>query len=373
MLHRGTAAQSAVWLTVLGVHVEVFLLAAGFALVLLLVPDTAGLEPLEWLFGEQAAESDWMQPALVGLQHLCALLVAPFYVATGFCLYLNRRTQLEGWDIELGFRRMAAEARDASPSHRSAAGRAAGLAGTLVSAAAAAATATLLAAEPAAADELDRDSARASIEEILAGPAFHEPQTIRIPRLILDWRPLSEDSEYEGPRWEWLALLASSTEVILIAVGLALVAFLILSIARERRRMAALRDGGPPSQARPERLVGLRVARDSLPKDVIGEASALWRAGRARDALALLYRASLSRLMTGHAVEFLPSFTEGDCLRAALPRLPEECGRFFAVLSRSWQRCAYGARIPSDADFEGLCAGWTRHFERHRGGDSDGG
>lgn len=42
------------------------------------------------------------------LMYLFAVsLVGPFYVAGGFALYLNRRTQLEGWDIELAFRRLA--------------------------------------------------------------------------------------------------------------------------------------------------------------------------------------------------------------------------------------------------------------------------
>lgn len=34
-------------------------------------------------------------------------LLEPFYIASGFALYLNRRTHLEGWDIELQFRRLA--------------------------------------------------------------------------------------------------------------------------------------------------------------------------------------------------------------------------------------------------------------------------
>jgi hypothetical protein len=31
--------------------------------------------------------------------------VEPFYVASGFALYLNRRAELEAWDIEQEFRR----------------------------------------------------------------------------------------------------------------------------------------------------------------------------------------------------------------------------------------------------------------------------
>ena len=47
------------------------------------------------------------------LEHLSNLLYAlvlvvwePIYVACGFSLYLNRRTHLEAWDIELAFRRL---------------------------------------------------------------------------------------------------------------------------------------------------------------------------------------------------------------------------------------------------------------------------
>ena len=36
---------------------------------------------------------------------LVVLVVEPFYVAAGFAMYLNRRVELEGWDIEQEFRR----------------------------------------------------------------------------------------------------------------------------------------------------------------------------------------------------------------------------------------------------------------------------
>jgi hypothetical protein len=36
---------------------------------------------------------------------MAVLFVEPFYVAAGFALYLNRRAELEAWDIEQEFRR----------------------------------------------------------------------------------------------------------------------------------------------------------------------------------------------------------------------------------------------------------------------------
>jgi hypothetical protein len=36
---------------------------------------------------------------------LVVLFLEPFYVAAGFAMYLNRRAQLEAWDIEQELRR----------------------------------------------------------------------------------------------------------------------------------------------------------------------------------------------------------------------------------------------------------------------------
>ena len=42
------------------------------------------------------------------IRSLAMSLIAPFYVAGGFALYLNRRSELEGWDIEICLRRLLA-------------------------------------------------------------------------------------------------------------------------------------------------------------------------------------------------------------------------------------------------------------------------
>jgi hypothetical protein len=36
---------------------------------------------------------------------LVVLFLEPFYVAAGFAMYLNRRAQLEAWDVEQELRR----------------------------------------------------------------------------------------------------------------------------------------------------------------------------------------------------------------------------------------------------------------------------
>ncbi len=104
LLRRG-GSQRAVWLTMACIHIEVFLMFAGIALFFMVLPEGAGPAFDEYVFA-------WLEsPAgevLVDLSYLIALsLVEPLYVASGFALYLNRRTALEGWDIELAFRQIA--------------------------------------------------------------------------------------------------------------------------------------------------------------------------------------------------------------------------------------------------------------------------
>jgi hypothetical protein len=49
-------------------------------------------------------------PLILGIANTAAYALAvfflePFYVAAGFAMYLNRRAELEAWDIEQEFRR----------------------------------------------------------------------------------------------------------------------------------------------------------------------------------------------------------------------------------------------------------------------------
>ena len=49
----------------------------------------------------------WAIWTIAAFNIISITIVEPFFVASGFALYLNRRTHLEGWDIELTFRQMA--------------------------------------------------------------------------------------------------------------------------------------------------------------------------------------------------------------------------------------------------------------------------
>ena len=62
-------------------------------------------------------------------------------------------------------------------------------------------------------------------------------------------------------------------------------------------------------------VMGMEVSPETLPADVPAAAWALWQQGRHQEALGLLYRGAISRVIELGRVEIQESDTEGDCLR----------------------------------------------------------
>jgi hypothetical protein len=103
-----------------------------------------------------------------------------------------------------------------------------------------------------------------------------------------------------------------------------------------------------------------------LPDDVPTAVSALWREGRQRDALALLYRASVARLSARLDTPFPPGATEADCLRRARRLEDVEARSSFNEVVRTWQRAAYARQFPESEAFAALLSTWSQRFRcRH--------
>lgn len=83
------------------VHVELFFIAALYALIVLMQPEGRGVGLFELLADESLAGVLLYAVAYVAV----VAVLEPFYVAAGFAMYLNRRVELEAWDIEQEFRR----------------------------------------------------------------------------------------------------------------------------------------------------------------------------------------------------------------------------------------------------------------------------
>lgn len=91
-------SSEALWLNVVLLHVEMIMAFAIFALVAILAPELVN-------FSNLISEADKINSFWIDLINMLVMAcVAPFYVAGGFMLYISRRVEIEGWDIEIIFR-----------------------------------------------------------------------------------------------------------------------------------------------------------------------------------------------------------------------------------------------------------------------------
>jgi len=102
------------WLTMVLYYVEQIFSIALLMLFYIFFPEQIDIS-LAWL-NELRENNTYVDFGSL----LMMAAIAPFYVAAGFMLYISRRVELEGWDIEICFRDWMANYR--SPSAREAQG-----------------------------------------------------------------------------------------------------------------------------------------------------------------------------------------------------------------------------------------------------------
>lgn len=360
------AYNNATWLTIVGWHVESILLSGMLFFLYLLLPEGIQFEWWDWSADQIPG---WLDALFYGLGCLSMMLFAPFYTMAGFSLYISRRMELEAWDIEIRFRHLLERQTRGK-------GIAAGLAALVLAPALLIGSPEALAIEEG--EPLHAQSSKTLIKEVLAGEDFH--------KMVEDkgWRLKGREDNVEGvePLPDWFIYLvelyeslqdslgfladinlAQLLEILMWCFFLGLVGYLIY---RYRSAIAGLLDIDSSADQVEEEvaqvLFGLDVRSESLPDDVPGEVLALWEQGKHREALGLLYRSSLSRLIHDHAMRFYDGHTEEECLvivkRQAAPTLAD----YMQQLTRHWQRLAYAHREPEGDDVKALCEQWPGVF-----------
>lgn len=380
------AAGAAAVLTVACMAFEAVLVSGAIGAVFMFMP--LELMSESWRAAWDMIGQDTPAWAQLGFNLACwlaSVLIGPFYVGAGFGLYLNRRTQMEAWDVEIALRRLRERLLPAA----STLALLLCLALPLACAPAHAQDAQTVAAQPDDAEAND-DSAEepataendpANTPTVIFGAApvdtagfrqavnrAYEDPLQRPTRQVTRWKPIeqAEDKKKEektlqrersdtGERGNrkagiaWLARLAEWGLWGLLGV------LLLVLLLTARLWLPWLRGSGRrKAEAAPqvvEEQVELPVV---LPPDVATQAGLLWDQGRPRQALALLYRASVRTVGERSGIALPPGATEAQCLRASR-RMPDATDRdLFARIVRMWQYAAYGGRLPSRADFDAL-------------------
>ncbi|MGC5701479.1 DUF4129 domain-containing protein [Pseudomonas sp. NFXW11] len=366
---NGGAAR---WLTLIGMHLEGALWIGLMVLFYLLLPQRIELD-WDWQSLIAAAQQDWLW-----LEHLTNAMYAlvlvfwePIYVACGFSLYLNRRTELEAWDIELVFRRLRQRLTVAAPLLLV-------LALTLLAPGQSlwAANSNPSVPGPEAPrllqQALTSKASKDSIQGLLDKPPFKNQESVTRYRFGDEQ---AQKKEAKGKPSGWLKNLlqnlgqsnfggfAKALEILLWGLLLGAVAWLIWRY-REWLRAFVGRRPLPRKKrpaAMPQQLFGLEVSSQSLPADVAGHAAELW-SSQPREALGLLYRALLSRLLEDFQLPLSVADTEGQVLEHISALQQPALEAFSQELTRHWQNMAYGHQIPGAELQAQLCNGWRRLF-----------
>ena len=221
------------------------------------------------------------------------------------------------------------------------------------------------------ADEVPIDSPRvteAQIEEAMSNLSADPNIGAERKQRVLRWKQHTQDNKESkataASKWwfdtlQWIANLfrwiADSSRMLawlLIAALVGVLVVLGLRVLRHYRGTTA----PVVDPTLPTHVQHFDIRPESLPEDIGAAAWQRWQQQASRDALALLYRGLLSKLVNVHSIPIRASSTEADCLSLCLPRLDSTRLAYTRTLLSQWQQAIYGAKAIDDASIKQLCA-----------------
>lgn len=339
---RGSAQLACVVLLVF----EMALIIAGLQMIAMLTTKPMSGEPT--MFPESV-------PAAVAVLNIyvATLIVEPVFAAIGFALYVNRRVELEGWDLELAFRALRGRAQRKSAGGKTAAMVAALL--LLVMPIAARAQSGEVVGPPPPPSKV--------IKEVLSHPDFN-------PWRPTDrWMPVEKPPEQEDEDPEQSSsspfpfaaigqIIAEAMPYVLGIIGLMLVTHLTLIFLRSRAGSSREQRTAAPAD---DDFLPLKKA--SLPSDVVASARSAWQRGEQELALSILYRGAIEFFTRSAGVDFPEGATEQECIALVRRKTAQSAAaEAFTAIAKSWQRCAYAHALPSAIAFDELARGYATSF-----------
>lgn len=387
---------SANWFGIVCVHFETGLQLALLASLALFMQEQFAQNPWDFFTGLHDIQEIVVS---VVLNFICVGIIGPIYVACCFTLYLNRRATLEAWDVELMLRQVQKPVQ--KPVQTQLKNQSKSTAHSVLIAVFLVLPFIALHSNDSIAankkeDEsrleklhLDKCSPPESVQSIPKQRGeSHTDQQEQVRKQIdslyqneklvtyfcrsqmVDKKKKEKDKDSDS--YFNLEAIAGALKIIFIAVGVGLLVWLLY---RYREKFSSI--SLPERRSRALEIAGLNIRADSLPDDVCASVLQLWRSGEHRAALALLYRATLSRLVEQDALYFEAGSTEGDCLRAIRlaarqQNLNQARASLAQQVSELWQNAAYAHRFPENMDaLSSVCAQWHAEFEARSKNDKE--
>ncbi|MDH5434843.1 MAG: hypothetical protein OEY19_12945 [Gammaproteobacteria bacterium] len=369
-----------VWLTVILSLTEWLLYMSFIFLAMLLVPEQMSFDfdIAELIFMD--VDNHTLGIILIFVAYLSMSIVAPFYVACGFSVYINQRTHLEAWDIELAFKRLAIRLKEKTKGRGT---KLASLALLFCFSSLFMMPTESYAAEPEKTKEIkhapdsEHSQVKEQIKKIKQNELFNRKEMdYRYEKIEKDKE--KEKSERESDSWggSWFffkfgAFIAWVLEYALWIFAAVMILYLLLKygsyakgIRFENRK-----------RRRPKTLFGLDMDAENLPDQPWVVAEQLAKKGDFRQALSLLYRASLIWFIDNTQVNIHEGDTEMECLGKIKNFADNPKQNFMTSLTQLWRMLAYAHQQPVANEVIGLAHEWPKLmkiFEHTQGEDDTG-
>ncbi|EAR61230.1 hypothetical protein [Neptuniibacter caesariensis] len=348
--------NAAGWLTVTLVHMELLLSLSIIALIAMFIPSQLDLKLFEAFIDNPL----YYEHAYNALYFCCFCLVAPFYIACGFSLYLNRRIELEAWDIELIFRHSMEkrEAKKATTHGFNSAKRNISASIALILSLFFCAPYDSVYAEGAQAEAVQSKEA---IQHILESPPFVIEKKVTAWEFKNDGDAPDDSEEIDFGKFfenaQWLEELVTNTALLFEILIWLLITFILFIVAKSvinTVNFAPLNTSQKKTFDAPEVIMGLSVTKESLPDDIRAAVQESLRLNDFREALSLLYRYSLFTLIQQHGTPLEYFHTEKECADLVKHNVSEDISAIFSELTLAWQLQAYAHRSATQEEINHL-------------------
>ncbi len=349
MLSLGQS-QGPVSLTVLLSHAEMLFYLVILFIVYQFIPEYERANPFILLQQEKTDLAiEWFS---ITSWLIAMIAVAPFYVCGGFALYLNKRIELEGWDIELSFKKIKNRLKNSIT-----------VAGSLllflffISA-----PHQLLAVEsdshtktiPPQSENLKKEKKEQKIPEInrktkeeIQYILHHKPLEF-IPEQS-QWKISSSDSKSSAN----LSWLAATFEIFLWGAVILLILWLLSKIPNLKHTLTPIEKR--EKIIRKANVFGMKLTSNELNMDLLTALNTALLDSHFRKVLALLLSSALGELAQMGNKKIPRGATEADCLMIAKKFSPEtQWFSWFEQLIQYWSALAWGHKPVTKAQLETL-------------------
>lgn len=331
--------------------------------------ELAGMGVLDgWEYFRDAGPPWGVAGAVILVSLGVTLFLEPFYGAGGFGIYVQRRIEREGWDLELRFRRLA---------RRIAGGISRGSLLLLVSLSWSLSSPTPVYGEEAEGEvfgPVDRslipvEAPQEELERILKEPPFGGQ------RLEKRWRAREGRELPMGQLWivkELMDLagrhMAGLLRALLWVVFGAGAVWTLWRVAKFMGRRPGAEEG-EERRARWEEEILLASGGelDGAATDILGAAQRSWLAGEQGRAVGVLFLGSLRRFEELYSFRFAEGWTAAHCAEQVQERGVH--GQVISELARAFDELVWANQVISESRFEELLVRWEQVF----GGSSQGG